>query len=102
MFGPPSIIHPSHELYGNWLMENNRFEESKVQFEKALERGPKRLHALLGAWTSCQKLGLDTEAQKIESVLKEVLKDADQEVKEKYIKPVRLTKSENTSLPQTG
>ena len=102
MFGPPSIIHPSHELYGNWLMENNRFEESKVQFEKALERGPKRLHALLGVWTSCQKLGLDEEAQKIETILKEVLKDADPDVKEKYIKPVRLTVSENTIYPLPG
>src|SRR5690606_31360948 len=26
-YGPPSIVKPSHELYGEWLLQNNRPEE---------------------------------------------------------------------------
>jgi tetratricopeptide (TPR) repeat protein len=41
-FGPPTIVQPSHELYGEWLLEQGRPEEAKAEFEKAQERGPKR------------------------------------------------------------
>lgn len=45
-YGPPEIVKPSHELYGEFLIEQNRHEEAKAQFEKVLERAPKRLIAL--------------------------------------------------------
>ena len=41
-FGPPNIVKPSFEMYGEWLLEKGRLEEAKVQFEKSLERMPKR------------------------------------------------------------
>jgi hypothetical protein len=47
-FGPPYIPKPSFELYGEWLIENDRPEDAKIQFEKALERGPKRMAGLKG------------------------------------------------------
>lgn len=47
-FGPPNIVKPSHEFYGEWLLKNNKIEEAKRQFENQLERAPKRLLAEKG------------------------------------------------------
>jgi pentatricopeptide repeat protein len=47
-YGPPNIVKPSHEFYGEWLLKNNKKEEAKKQFENQLERAPKRLLALKG------------------------------------------------------
>lgn len=47
-FGPPNIVKPSHEFYGEWLLKNNKLKEAKSQFENQLERAPKRLLAEKG------------------------------------------------------
>jgi hypothetical protein len=47
-YGPPNIVKPSFELYGEWLLEHNRKEEAKQQFEKVLLRAPKRRLAVMG------------------------------------------------------
>ncbi len=47
-YGPPNIVKPSFELYGEWLNEKNRKKEAKDQFNKVLERAPKRRLAMLG------------------------------------------------------
>ena len=54
-YGPPEIVKPSPELYGEWLLEKERFADAKVQFEKALERAPGRRLAVTGA-RSAEKL----------------------------------------------
>jgi predicted RNA polymerase sigma factor len=41
-YGPPEIQKPTHELYADWLMSVGREQEARVQYEKALERAPKR------------------------------------------------------------
>ncbi len=41
-FGPPSVVKPAHELYGEWLAERNRSAEASAQFDKALEKAPGR------------------------------------------------------------
>jgi tetratricopeptide (TPR) repeat protein len=46
--GPPSILKSSFEMYGEWLLQNNKPQEALEQFNIALERGPKRLLALKG------------------------------------------------------
>lgn len=48
MFGPPIVIKPSHELYGEMLMKWERPSEAKYQFQKGLERAPNRSLSLLG------------------------------------------------------
>ncbi len=90
-YGPPRVIHPTRELYGRWLLKNNRFGEAKAQFEKALDRGPKRLHALHGLLLACQNLGQDAEAASIEQEMKETLEPADEAVKEQFLNVLRLT-----------
>ena len=47
-YGPPNIVKPSFELYGEWLLVQGRKEEAKEQFAKGLERAPKRRLAMLG------------------------------------------------------
>ena len=47
-YGPPNIVKPSFELYGEWLLSQDRKDEAKGQFEKVLERAPKRRLAMKG------------------------------------------------------
>ena len=47
-FGPPTIIKPSFELYGEWLLENNRPKEALAQFELSLKAAPNKLLSLKG------------------------------------------------------
>ncbi|MBL0274481.1 MAG: hypothetical protein IPQ06_15870 [Chitinophagaceae bacterium] len=47
-YGPPAIVKPSFEMYGEWLMENNRPEEALQQFEKALKLMPNKLLSVKG------------------------------------------------------
>ena len=47
-YGPPNIVKPSFELYGEWLLTLNRNEEAKKEFNRVLERAPKRRLAVLG------------------------------------------------------
>ncbi len=55
--GPPEPIQPSHELYGEVLMQVGQPEEAKRQFERALLRMPNRSAALLGAARAADRLG---------------------------------------------
>jgi len=47
-YGPPNIVKPSFEMYGEWLASQGRKKEAQVQFEKVLERAPKRRLAMKG------------------------------------------------------
>jgi tetratricopeptide (TPR) repeat protein len=47
-YGPPFIQKPTHELYADWLLQSNRPEEAKRQYELTLKRAPNRVKALLG------------------------------------------------------
>ena len=41
-FGPPTVVKPSHELYGEWLFRNERYEDAIAEFTKALDKAPGR------------------------------------------------------------
>ncbi len=47
-FGPPAIVKPSFELYGEWLLENNRPKEALEQFELSLKAAPNKLLSVKG------------------------------------------------------
>lgn len=47
-YGPPNIVKPSFEMYGEWLMSKDRKVEAKKQFEKGLERAPNRRLSMIG------------------------------------------------------
>ena len=44
-FGPPEIVKPAPELYGEFLLQKGENSAAKMMFEKVLERAPKRLIA---------------------------------------------------------
>jgi tetratricopeptide (TPR) repeat protein len=47
-YGPPSIVKPSFEMYGEWLLENGRPKEALAQFEKSLELAPNKRLSVQG------------------------------------------------------
>ena len=59
--GPPSLIKPSHELFGEILMSASRPKEAADQFAIALLRQPNRARSLLGTARAAAKVG-DTKA----------------------------------------
>ena len=46
--GPPDMLKPSHELFGDVLLSAGRPEEAAAQFQTALLRQPNRPRSLLG------------------------------------------------------
>ena len=47
-YGPPTIVKPSFEMYGEWLLENNRPKEALEQFELSLKAAPNKLLSVKG------------------------------------------------------
>ncbi len=41
-YGPPEIVKPSNELYAEWLISQERYEEAEKQLQSVLERAPGR------------------------------------------------------------
>ncbi len=60
-YGPPDIVKPSHELYGELLLAAGRPAEARARFEEALERAPRRALSLLGLARAAEAAG-DAEA----------------------------------------
>lgn len=70
-YGPPDVLKPTHEMYGEWLLEQNRYEEALSMFEKSLERAPKRRLSLEGKLNAAENLGKD-------EIVDETMKELDQ------------------------
>ncbi|HSK11944.1 MAG TPA: hypothetical protein VK907_01960 [Phnomibacter sp.] len=47
-YGPPNIVKPPNELYGEWLLEKGRSAEAIAQFDVAMSYSPNRLHSVKG------------------------------------------------------
>lgn len=55
--GPPVLIKPSHELFGEILLRAGRPAEAAAQFRNALLRQPNRARSLLGAARAAAQSG---------------------------------------------
>ncbi|MDA8693186.1 hypothetical protein N9L92_03920 [Saprospiraceae bacterium] len=82
--GPPNIIKPSFEQYGEWLIEKDRYDEALVQFDKALLRMPKRSKSLEGKIIALKALNQLDESAKVREELQGIYTDADAEVKKVF------------------
>ena len=51
-YGPPTVVKPSYEMYGEWLLQMNRPKDALVQFEKSLESAPNKLLSIKGKETA--------------------------------------------------
>lgn len=63
-FGPPMPPKPSHELYGELLLALDRPEEALEEFEKALERSPRRTKSLTGLREAARLSGDEATARR--------------------------------------
>jgi tetratricopeptide (TPR) repeat protein len=75
--GPPKIALPSFEQYGEWLISKGKHEKAIAQFDKALERMPRRSKSLKGKLLAFRQLDKKNEADMVEKVLKNILAQAD-------------------------
>ena len=47
-YGPPAIVKPAFEMYGEWLLEKNRPKEALEQFNLSLQMMPNKNLSLKG------------------------------------------------------
>jgi hypothetical protein len=47
-YGPPVIQKPTHELYAEWLISQDRFEEADLQYDLTLKMATNRRQAVDG------------------------------------------------------
>lgn len=80
--GPPGIIKPAHELFGEVLLRAGKHELAAEQFRVALQRQPNRARSLLGLARTMAKSGNQTEADEFYKKLVEQWKDADPDLPE--------------------
>jgi hypothetical protein len=80
--GPPSLIKPSHELFGEILLAANRPTEAAEQFGIALLRQPNRARSLLGLARAASKSGDTKTAVETFSKLIQQWSNADQNLPE--------------------
>lgn len=58
--GPPTVIKPAHELFGEILLRTKRPKEAASQFATSLRRHKNRARSLLGAARAAARSG-DTQ-----------------------------------------
>jgi tetratricopeptide (TPR) repeat protein len=75
--GPPSLIKPTHELFGEILLRAGKPTEAAAQFKTALLRQPNRARSLLGAARAAAQSGDQTTAASMYAKLLDQWKDAD-------------------------
>jgi tetratricopeptide (TPR) repeat protein len=79
-FGPPSIVKPPHELFGEILLELGRAKEAQGEFRKALELAPKRARSLLGLARASAVAGDSKSAREASTELRAIWHGADSAV----------------------
>ena len=63
-YGPPSLIKPSHELFGEILLRAGKFAEAAEQFKISLLRQPNRARSLAGLARATDKHGSSNSDQR--------------------------------------
>lgn len=75
--GPPVVLIPSHEIFGNILIAQEKYDEAIKQFDLALQRAPNRSRSLLGKYKALKSQGQGQKAEQIKKMLMINWKDAD-------------------------
>jgi tetratricopeptide (TPR) repeat protein len=76
--GPPGVIKPAHELFGEILLRAGNAQAAAEQFKIALLRQPNRARSLLGAARAAAQSGAEREAASAYAKLLEQWQQADQ------------------------
>lgn len=81
-YGPPTLIKPTHELFGEILLRAGKPAEAAEQFKTALLRQPNRARSLIGAARAAAQTGNQSGALTAYAALIEQWKQADAELVE--------------------
>ena len=81
-YGPPNLIKPTHELFGEILLRAGKPDEAADQFKIALLRQPNRARSLLGAARAAAQNGNQSAALTAYTALIEQWKQADGDIVE--------------------
>jgi hypothetical protein len=76
--GPPLVIKPAHELFGEILLRASKPGEAAEQFKIALLRQPNRARSLLGAARAAAQSGNESQAASFYARLLDQWKQADE------------------------
>lgn len=76
--GPPQLVKPSHELFGEVLLRAGKPDEAMEQFKISLLRQPNRARSLIGAARAASQRGDKTTAAGFYATLLEQWKQADE------------------------
>ena len=77
-YGPPTLIKPTHELFGEILLRAGKPAEALEQFKIALLRQPNRARSLLGSARAAAQSGNQAGATAAYTTLLEQWKQADE------------------------
>ena len=80
-FGPPVVLKPTHELFGEMLLEMGRAKEAHAEFTRALQLAPKRARSLLGLARAATAMGDSAGAAKNYADLRAAWHKADPGIK---------------------
>jgi len=80
--GPPDLIKPTHELYGEILLFLDRPKEARQQFERALLWHPNRARSVLGLARAAVQLGHIQATRQAYANFLNIWKQADQDLPE--------------------
>ena len=81
-YGPPTLIKPTHELFGEILLRAGKPSEAAEQFKISLLRQPNRARSLLGAARAAAQTGNHAAAAAAYTTLLEQWKQADESLPE--------------------
>ena len=81
-YGPPTLIKPTHELFGEILLRAGKPAEAAEQFKISLLRQPNRARSLLGAARAAAQTGNHAAAAAAYTTLLEQWKQADENLPE--------------------
>jgi tetratricopeptide (TPR) repeat protein len=76
-FGPPTLLKPSHELFGEILLQLGRPKEAQSEFRRALMLAPKRARSLLGLGRASAAAGDTVSASEAFAALRAIWHRAD-------------------------
>ena len=96
--GPTYPLKPSHELYGELLLDAGKYEESIIQLETSLQRTPNRTASLLAIARAATKIGDIELASESYRKLRLFLNQADIDVP--FLKEVQTFKSTTGTYPK--
>jgi len=77
--GPPVVLKPSHEIYGEILLASGNSQDAIKQFDLSLQRSPNRSLSLLGKYKALKILGESQNAGQIKELLMKNWADADEQ-----------------------